>query len=469
MRQRLIVLIAVCTCALLASCSGDCEWGATAIAWDDRNGNQAWDYTEEPLRNVRFVVDDIGNDLKDVCRPAASDVKGRAKLYVFLAGCPEIEFEVRAEPPAGYLPTTPERVRADHGETDEAFSFGFTHVAGGPEPTALPPASLTCWDYDVRQSIYSLAGDVTGLAIAPDGALWVTTNDELRVAQFAPESMTRTTYSEEDGIPGWFGRTLDIGMDGTVWLASNRGVARFDGAQWHGMFPPGQETDNDFVWDIAVAPNGDVWLVSERGKVSRYGPASDTWEVDMVNPNQLASDHPIDSVLPAEDGAVWLFSMDSVYQMIPTQEKRFDWIVHKRGQNHRPGSLISVDGDTAILTQADALWLAGGTAAGSSVVRWNVEQKQWTTYNHRTTGGAMYAGTVASLAAGINDSLWIGLEGAGALHFIPGRSTKPDIWLHYTPDNGLPIDRVLAIAVAPNGVVWFGGDTGYVQRCMEQR
>ena len=88
-------------------------------------------------------------------------------------------------------------------------------------------------------------------------------------------------------------------------------------------------------------------------------------------------------------------------------------------------------------------------------------------YNHATTGGAMAGGTPTSLAAARDGSLWIGLEETGALHFFPGDwNAGRGTWIPYMAENGLPADEITAVAVDPQGIVWFGSDRYRLFRCL---
>jgi hypothetical protein len=112
----------------------DCAWGATAQAFDDRNGNGKWDKGEPPLAGVNFQIDDVLNNFQGVAftdegKSLTSGKNGTVNMYVGLPGCPDVKFEVYAVPPAGYVPTTPERVPVGELDVDETFVFGFKRTA----------------------------------------------------------------------------------------------------------------------------------------------------------------------------------------------------------------------------------------------------------------------------------------------------------------------------------------------------
>jgi hypothetical protein len=115
----------------------DCIWSRKLQAFTDGNRNKVWDRGELPLAGVAFYVDDIHNHYTDVGGEAISDNQGKAAVGVGLPGCPQVDFEVYAQPPKGYIFTTPERVHVILGE-DDPLLFGFAPVRYLPEGPFLP-------------------------------------------------------------------------------------------------------------------------------------------------------------------------------------------------------------------------------------------------------------------------------------------------------------------------------------------
>jgi hypothetical protein len=106
--------------------AADCVWIAEARAFVDANGNELWDIDEPPLAGVTFRVEDVLNHFENVDDSVAvSDSSGRAKLSVWLPGCPKVELEVYAVTPSGYVLTTAERLPAKETFDEEPFVFGF--------------------------------------------------------------------------------------------------------------------------------------------------------------------------------------------------------------------------------------------------------------------------------------------------------------------------------------------------------
>jgi hypothetical protein len=115
---------------LLLGCSADCIWVGEGHAFIDTNENGYWNSGEPPLEGVQFHVVDVRNGhLRTESGLPTSDIYGRADISTFLAGCPRVELEVYAVPPAGYRLTSKERVpvHARFGGI-ELVRFGFVAV-----------------------------------------------------------------------------------------------------------------------------------------------------------------------------------------------------------------------------------------------------------------------------------------------------------------------------------------------------
>lgn len=115
----------------------DCLWSRKLQTFTDGNRNKVWDRGEPPLAGVAFYVDDIHNHYTDVGGDAISDNEGKAAVGVGLPGCPKVDFEVYAQPPEGYIFTTPQRVHVILGE-DEPLLFGFAPVRYQSQGPLIP-------------------------------------------------------------------------------------------------------------------------------------------------------------------------------------------------------------------------------------------------------------------------------------------------------------------------------------------
>jgi len=93
-------------------------------------------------------------------------------------------------------------------------------------------------------------------AVTPDGLLWGTVPDR-QLASFDGQSWgdetSWTLYSSADRLPLDEVTAMAVAPDGALWVGTTRGAARFDGA-WTAY------AAGDDVRAIAFGPHGEVWL-----------------------------------------------------------------------------------------------------------------------------------------------------------------------------------------------------------------
>ncbi len=99
---------------------------------------------------------------------------------------------------------------------------------------------------------------VTDIEASEGGDLWVSLYDgRCRLARFDGRSWT--LYGEDDGVPSDMLGGLAIAPDGEVWMPTERGLVRFDGRHW--------TTLHQARWfsAVAFAPDGAIWVVAQGG------------------------------------------------------------------------------------------------------------------------------------------------------------------------------------------------------------
>lgn len=122
----------------------------------------------------------------------------------------------------------------------------------------------TWTSYTVEDGLAS--NDVTCLAVADDGTLWIGTQED-GAAFLDGQSWTACA---EDDVPSVKMVMADFDSRGRLWLGGNGGVTMFDGAGFKSFdyrlgFP------GDWAYDMAQDPQGRIWFASWHG-VSRFDP-----------------------------------------------------------------------------------------------------------------------------------------------------------------------------------------------------
>jgi hypothetical protein len=124
--SRSVIALCLCGCAYTPPPARvDCSFGAIAYAWDDSNRDGLPNADEMPLKGVHVHLDPLnprGPYPSGAARLGITDQRGFTFFAIYLAGCPTQRFELHADAPRGFVPTTPLRVPVATGDT---VRFGF--------------------------------------------------------------------------------------------------------------------------------------------------------------------------------------------------------------------------------------------------------------------------------------------------------------------------------------------------------
>lgn len=200
-------------------------------------------------------------------------------------------------------------VAAEHHVTQgdpENMASGGNLVGGG---VAMYDIDEETWTrYGKRQGFASYAqgfidGEATTIAVGPDGTVWAgaygtadtTTSDLVTLRPFYPATLNVRAF----GAGAWTQQVFDgagyvsavaVDPEGRAWAATSRGGAARDSNRaenWRadrfrgGLFVRDGDNWNRFdvrtsglptndIADLAIAPDGDVWLVTEGWGAARY-------------------------------------------------------------------------------------------------------------------------------------------------------------------------------------------------------
>ncbi len=203
-------------------------------------------------------------------------------------------------------------------------------LAAGPDGTLWAGAGCTLWRLNVADwqqvgGCEQIKGNILDIAVASDGAVWAATG--MALARFDGQSWTaydRLIHSVAIGTGdtlwavGWEGtqgsnhvaylngsdwvKTLDrslgslvVAPDGQVWGVTEEGeLARFDGHDW--TFPRLPAELDSLVRTLAIAPDGALWA-SGDAHIARF---------DGVNWTVYPSVEGVQAIAFAPDGSLWL-------------------------------------------------------------------------------------------------------------------------------------------------------------------
>ena len=335
---------------------------------------------------------------------------------------------------------------------------GRVYVFDGDAATLAAPATL--------ELPLPFTRTTTGIAIAPDGRLWVGTENGLA----GWDGTAWQTFYAAARAPEWWGSATALlpRADGGILLGTSGGAIglytgrAFEGtrrpaegpAEWAGAFP----TVRALLFDDA----GRLWAASERG-VARL---ADAWEV--VAPDATLAG--ATTALAAAGEQLWLGTTTGWAAVAPVGDScRFATVAPTSAVSD---ALADRQGAVWLATAAEGVWRIVGADAPLAEVEsqatamalapngdvWFAGDRQPWLLRHRAAGGddawsrlpldlALIAPrSLAALAVAPDLDLWLG--GDGLVRFHGGQ------WSKLTTADGLADNGVNKLLVTPDGAVW---------------
>jgi PAS domain S-box-containing protein len=319
-------------------------------------------------------------------------------------------------------------------------------VSPGLEAKAATDAAGTCRFRNLRPGKYKVRLEL------PDGTVDYHNGEEVEapkpgetreiVFRSAPVHKGRwRSYTVANGLPSNRVWDLQFTRDGILWLATEGGVARFDGREWVRLTRTEGLIDNRVFCSHLV--DGGLWFGTETG-ASRFDLTTRTFESFPSGTNGLTAGRVFD-IEAAPDGVLWLRTREGLTRY---NGKQFQQVPGVPRINQTPAlsktKALAVDhsGDVWTVTEFEGLWRIHGT---------NVSR-------------------VVEIADGPLDALHVAPD--GRLWFQNQTNGWPGLVTRYAGqrfedltslESGLT-EIVRAIDVQSDGVVWFGDDAGKLTR-----
>jgi ligand-binding sensor domain-containing protein len=189
-------------------------------------------------------------------------------------------------------------------------------------------------------------GESSVSAIAQDesGAMWFGT-DESTIVRFDPGDGSAQVFTTGDGLPeGEVDQILSTRHDLVLANVDSK-LMVFDGTGWRREFP-----DHDEIYQITIAPSGQVW-VAGGDRLFLYD--GDTW--DTISVPELW----IEQLSVGSDGAVWGGGWDGLARFDP---EKHTWEYLEAGDG-----LLSGDVNALLAARNGAVWVATSTGLGRYV------------------------------------------------------------------------------------------------------
>lgn len=356
---------------------------------------------------------------------------------------------------------------------------------------------------------------VSVMAVGPDGNLWIGADNGqgLFVRDVSGAGLGEdVAHFSEPRRPS----AITFGRDGTVWVGSEGLLYAWNGRDWSTLDVPIPFMSQ--ISSISEAEDGSLWLATEQG-VAHY--ANGTWETFYAPPQTPGWWGSTTAMTIRQDGAILLGTINGGVGLFTGRGFRGDRPGEWRGQTF-PVTAIFNDADNQLWVGTD-----GEGAARLDGLRWETIAPSPAltaplTSLGFTPDGMAWLGTQAGIVGvtdllgrtcrfsevaenvsaadvepAVDGSLWFATAEQGAIHQFGG-TQAPEVswpgapvrvvaaapdgemwfvnarqdWLSYTSSSGVrrtPLDRtivtasdVTALDIAPNRTVWMGTAVGVV-------
>lgn len=240
--------------------------------------------------------------------------------------------------------------------------------------------------------------------------------------------------------------------DGLMWFATENGLNRYDGYEFHYFKRERGNPDaltNDFIFDIAEGRDGSLWLATNGGglaNLNRESGSVKTYRHDSSTSNSIGSN--VIRTLHVDDaGVVWIGTRGAGLDRLDPKSGKFERV--ELGVDDLSGTVFSFEQDSV-----GNLWVGGDHGLvviepGSGRI---IAQPEIT--------AALAGQSVRSVAEDRDGRLWIGTYGHGLVRF--DRETKSIDRYRHSPDDTSTLsgDRVSSVFEDSDGRLWVGTTAG---------
>ncbi len=239
-------------------------------------------------------------------------------------------------------------------------------------------------------------------------------------------------WQSEQGLPQNTVQALLRGRDGYLWIGTQEGLVRFDGARFTTYDRRNTpELKHNSIISLAEGPDGTIWAGTNGGGILRRH-RNGTFTSIGANEGlrgliiwAVVLDGAGDAWVGGDGNGVERISGGRVVQRISVRE----------GLPVDQVRVVAFD-------RSGALWV-GTTGKGVAVVRGGRVEKVW-------GEDVLGSGLVRGLAPDGEGGVWVAASGGGLTYLKDGLARK------YREKDGFPSDQATAIHVDTDGTVWFG-------------
>lgn len=291
---------------------------------------------------------------------------------------------------------------------------------------------------------------VLDLAIGPDGTLWIATDNGL--ARFDGDGWSRFTPQNADLVSAHVSEVA-IDADGTVWTVAHTasqelGLSAYDGKRWTRRDPADSGLSAAVVTELAVAPGGAIWLATLDGIAISEGAR---WRRLEASGSGLPDDR-VYSLDFDDDGTAWIATDAGAV--------RYDgvtWTALDSTNSGLPGRSVGeihVDGVGRVWFSLSSLWFGWSNLSNLEMFADRVvtlESRTWKGYGFQE---GILGSIIADIDSDARDGVWV-LDLSAVYRFDGAGFAKIPL-----PDEGV-LGRCLAAGEEDD--VWIGTDKGLLR------
>ena len=264
-----------------------------------------------------------------------------------------------------------------------------------------------------------------------DGYLWIATQEGL--ARFDGERFTVFDTRTTDAIKDNYITALAEGNDGSLWIGTHSGLVRYAQGRFT-RYGAAEGLLDEYIRAIHRAADGSLWI-GTRGGLGRFQEGRFT----RLTTRDGLVNNSVWTIYQSRDGSLWVGTEGGLSRLKDGRVTNFTTAQALAGNNVR-GVCETRDGSLWIGSSGGLTRMKGGTI---------------TTYSGRDGLSNDFAKVVYEDRDG---NLWVGTYGGGLNRFEGGRFTA------YTTKQGLSSDAIWSISEDREGSLWIGTSGGGLDR-----